>query len=206
MTKLRSIPTILSEDEAKTMIIEKDFYDSSWNKTGAGLPDDYAVVVGDDEVAEAIIDRSTGLMWQQSGSLRPMLSKKDAPKYIAYLNMEKFAGYDDWRLPTLEEAMSLMKPVPRKDGSETTEFTGAVRKHSVKDPATGYIYDYVNPYISMLFDDIQHAIYTADKFTNYIFWTVNYNIGTAFRSGFGIGFVVFTSYYSVRAVRSAQSS
>jgi hypothetical protein len=31
-------------------------------------------------------------------------------EYIQALNRDKFAGFNNWRLPTLEEAMSLMKP------------------------------------------------------------------------------------------------
>ncbi|MCB9501891.1 MAG: DUF1566 domain-containing protein [Deferribacteres bacterium] len=30
--------------------------------------------------------------------------------YIDSLNKANFAGYSDWRLPTLEEAMTLMEP------------------------------------------------------------------------------------------------
>jgi len=33
-----------------------------------------------------------------------------AKQYINRLNAEKFSGFNDWRLPTLEEAMSLMEP------------------------------------------------------------------------------------------------
>ena len=39
----------------------------------------------------------------------------DAKKYIENLNAKDFAGLRDWRLPTLEEAMSLMEP-EKKNG------------------------------------------------------------------------------------------
>lgn len=51
-------------------------------------------------------------MWQQSGSENYM-NYKDTQAYIEKLKKEKFAGYRDWRLPTLEGAMSLMEPEQR---------------------------------------------------------------------------------------------
>ncbi|MBW1695041.1 MAG: DUF1566 domain-containing protein, partial [Deltaproteobacteria bacterium] len=55
-----------------------------------------------------ITDKSTGLMWQKAGSLE-MLPNKTAKSYIQQLNKDKFAGYSDWRLPTIEELASLLK-------------------------------------------------------------------------------------------------
>ncbi len=57
---------------------------------------------------ETVTDRATGLMWQQSGS-DDWLTYKEAQAYVRELNHNKFAGYSDWRLPTFEELMSLMK-------------------------------------------------------------------------------------------------
>jgi len=38
---------------------------------------------------------------------------KKIPKYIQQLNRNRYAGFVDWRLPTLEEAMSLVEPKAR---------------------------------------------------------------------------------------------
>lgn len=54
-------------------------------------------------------DEATGLMWQKSGSIDPMTYAK-AQKYVENLNNEGFAGYTDWRLPTVEELLSLFEP------------------------------------------------------------------------------------------------
>jgi serine/threonine-protein kinase len=48
-------------------------------------------------------------MWQQSGS-PDFMTFSDAEDYVRDANEKRFAGHDDWRLPTLEEAMSLMAP------------------------------------------------------------------------------------------------
>ncbi len=49
-------------------------------------------------------------MWQQSGSFKPV-DFEEAQQYVAEsLNKRKYAGFFNWRLPSLEEAMSLMEP------------------------------------------------------------------------------------------------
>lgn len=48
-------------------------------------------------------------MWQQGGSNVAMNYDK-AKAWIKELNQTGYAGYHDWRLPTSEEAMSLVEP------------------------------------------------------------------------------------------------
>ena len=56
-----------------------------------------------------IIDHATGLIWHQSGSDKDM-DWPDAKQWVKDLNDKGYAGYSDWRLPTVEEAISLMEP------------------------------------------------------------------------------------------------
>ncbi|QTA78732.1 DUF1566 [Desulfonema limicola] len=56
-----------------------------------------------------ITDHTTGLMWEQSGSKDEMAFIKTA-SYIENLNRSIFAGYNDWRMPTVEELSSLLEP------------------------------------------------------------------------------------------------
>ncbi len=55
-----------------------------------------------------ILDRATGLMWQKSGSSRTKNWKRGR-MYLKQLNEDRFAGYSDWRIPTIEELASLVE-------------------------------------------------------------------------------------------------
>jgi eukaryotic-like serine/threonine-protein kinase len=55
-----------------------------------------------------ITDHATGLMWQQSGS-GDYNTYKSAISYVKSLNRARFAGYSDWRTPTMEELLSLLE-------------------------------------------------------------------------------------------------
>ncbi len=64
---------------------------------------------------DVVLDRATGLIWQQSGSAK-WLSYTEAQKYVEALNRQKFAGYTDWRLPTIPELLSLVEPEKGSNG------------------------------------------------------------------------------------------
>ncbi len=57
-----------------------------------------------------VTDHETQLMWKQTDSYQDTskwLNWFDSLSYIRDLNNSKFAGFDNWRLPTLDEAEGL---------------------------------------------------------------------------------------------------
>jgi TIR domain-containing protein/uncharacterized protein DUF1566 len=104
---LRSEKQTLSVDQAKVMVVTHNFFRDGWNTGGKGLTHQYESKVVQN--ALVVLDHATGLMWQRGGSGDNVQGGyKAAEDYVQGLNAKKFAGFDDWRLPTLEEGMSLM--------------------------------------------------------------------------------------------------
>jgi len=62
--------------------------------------------------ADMVFDRATHLVWQRAGSRYPH-PWSQAHGYIQRLNAERFAGHDNWRLPTVDELVSLLRPAPQ---------------------------------------------------------------------------------------------
>jgi hypothetical protein len=150
-SRFRSAPTTLSAYDVKMMLKQNDFFCASFdwtkewsNPNGKGIENDFEL----QQDGKVVFDGTTGLMWQQGGSSNYM-KFADAHNYIRQLNSQRFAGYSDWRLPTLEEAMSLMEP-EKKNG---------------------------DLYIDPVFDKTQWYIWTADKVTAGVAWVVGFSYG-----------------------------
>ncbi len=58
-----------------------------------------------------VLDPATSLQWLQGGSHFPM-NWFDVFAYIDDLNARQWAGYSDWRLPTVEELLTILRPPP----------------------------------------------------------------------------------------------
>jgi serine/threonine protein kinase len=56
---------------------------------------------------ETVVDQATGLAWQRHGSRYP-LTFIAAHAHVEQLNALDFAGYSQWRLPTVNELLSLL--------------------------------------------------------------------------------------------------
>jgi serine/threonine-protein kinase len=73
---------------------------------------------------ETVQDLVTGLLWQQAGSLYPV-SWPEAGFYVDKLNQLAFAGHHNWRLPTINELLSLL--TENADCLESEFFDPAMR-------------------------------------------------------------------------------
>ena len=80
----------------------KTFYIKKFNEDG-DFPNDFI-----DNGDGTISDRVTGLMWGKECSSK-LYQYYRAEKYISGLNNKEFAGYNDWRIPTLVELCSLLE-------------------------------------------------------------------------------------------------
>lgn len=93
----------LSEEELPLLIKRGNFFESRHNPNGS-FPN-YLVDNGD---GRTVSDLVTGVMWQRGGC--DLTSIRNMQATVKKLNQQKFAGFSDWRLPTVEEALSLMTP------------------------------------------------------------------------------------------------
>lgn len=166
-TKFRSTSREkLSGKSVIDMLKDKGLYDSNWNNSASGFTNDYK----SQNDGKVVFDHASGLVWQQSGSSED-ISYVEAENYIAQLNSDQFAGYSDWRLPTLEEAMSLMKPTAKSGGL----------------------------HIDPVFDNTQRWIWTSDMNNVSLAWLANFIIGSCYT--YVNDYFDFTSGGYVRAVR-----
>jgi len=165
VTLFRSQPMPLSVDDVKAMLKKYDFFckEYSWTKdycnpNGQGFKNEFEL----QKKGQVVYDKASGLMWQQSGSTKYM-EYQEAKKWIDDLNQKGFAGYHDWRLPTLEEAMSLVEP-KKMNG---------------------------NLYIDPIFDQKQWWIWTSDQVKGESWaWVVSFDVGYCFYGLFDYSFHV----------------
>ena len=98
---LRKEPGIHTGKDIDAMVEKYSFFDKERQPFG------YFANNFIDNQNGTITDKVTALIWQKSGSHRSM-SRRRAGSYVKKLNKDRFAGYSDWRLPTIEELASLL--------------------------------------------------------------------------------------------------
>jgi len=144
----------MSKSDIKEMLKKHNFFDSSKNKSGH-FKNDF-VIKGDGTVT----DRATGLMWQKGGSEKYLVYSK-TDDYILSLNRDRFADYNDWRLPTVEELASLI---------ENRKMNGGLN-------------------IDPVFNKRQEWCWSADKRKSVSAWYVSFYHGSVYCSGFSSYYV-----------------
>lgn len=139
----------LELERVSRLIKDNNYHDFEINPQGAGIQHHYKQIRNN-----VIEDQTTGLMWQRGGS-ENMLTLKTAQDYIKELDQNNFAGFGDWRLPTLNEAMGLIESKRNKDGL----------------------------YVDLIFDQKPFCLWTDDTFKTdgqTRAWFVNFVIGGCF--------------------------
>jgi hypothetical protein len=101
--KLPHEPAIINDEQIGGLLKKWNFFEAELNPSGR-----FANCLVDPAIPGVLVDQRTGLMWQSGGI--DIGSIRHIQRGIEELNGGQFAGYGDWRLPTMEEAMSLMEP------------------------------------------------------------------------------------------------
>jgi hypothetical protein len=116
--KLRDTPKGLGDYDLKRMIEKYNFYEKTLNESG-DFPNDLV-----DNGDGSITDRATGLMWEKGGSSSSVYYNQ-AKDYVSRLNRESFLGYNNWRIPTVEELFSLLE----REASERGQYIDPLFQH-----------------------------------------------------------------------------
>lgn len=139
--------SFLQNSEAPEYMKKWNFFEAEHNPDG-GFGNHFA----DSGDGSTVVDQKTNLMWQRAGlditSIRTML------RNIEKVNKEGFAGHHDWRMPSMEEAMSIMDPHQNEKGI----------------------------YLQPCFSKEQPFIFVAAKRRPGGYWFVDYKQGRAFWS------------------------
>ncbi len=79
----------------------------------------------DSHSEKVIVDETNGLMWtyddymSANKSSLPNASWYEAVKWKDNLNKSRYGGYNDWRLPTVKELVTLYRPKSQREMSKT---------------------------------------------------------------------------------------
>lgn len=135
----------LDAREVQSMVRKHNYFDQVWNKYGHY---DHRFEKNSLNQNWVVADEKAGLMWHQSGS-GTALSLEQAQQWIRDLNRRGYAGFHDWRLPTLREAAMLLK---KKEGDDEL-------------------------FIHPVFSSRQSSIWTGDNYGKQEAWVVSFEEG-----------------------------
>ena len=111
-------------------------------------PDGYVQNDFNTDTSGLVLDAATGLAWQQAGSEYP-LTWHQAAAYVESLNQQQYTGHRHWRLPTVDELMSLLTETPHGE-------------------------DFC---IAPVFDPCQRALWSCDRRSFTAAWYVSVDMG-----------------------------
>ena len=102
VVKLPTEHQIINDEDLQGILKKRGLFDKENNPDGK-----FENSFVDTGNSGTVLDQKTSLLWQRGGL--DIGSARTINRNIEALNKEGFAGFNDWRLPTLEEAMSLME-------------------------------------------------------------------------------------------------
>jgi hypothetical protein len=104
---LRSEPRTVTDSELPALLRKWNFFEREKHWTGE-FPNDFV------DQNLTVFDRTTGLSWTKAADsdFEDVIGVR---LRVRERNRQRYAGCDDWRLPTLEEAASLLACARRKD-------------------------------------------------------------------------------------------
>lgn len=85
-----------------------------------------------------IVDRTRRLLWLKKDTWQmteTWMNWVQVRDYALELNKQKFAGHNDWRVPTVAEAKSLYD----KDQKNTDHMGQTISHHSIFEPGFGFV-------------------------------------------------------------------
>jgi len=115
---------VIHESEIPSIIKKYDFFENAHNPKGS-----FRGCLRQTEDDGTAVDLATGIRWQLCGS--DIGSFRQLQSWIKETNQKKVAEFQDWRLPTVEESLSLLRGEKGKHGSYI---------HPCFDFKQGYIY------------------------------------------------------------------
>ena len=110
-SKLRTFGRTLSRDDIKNLYNTSDI-----KERGSGFivnPETPTIFKIEGKYSGVVTDHAHGLMWQRECSLKEM-KWKDA---VVYAEGLKYENFSDWRLPTVDEAITILKGHGRRGES-----------------------------------------------------------------------------------------
>jgi len=102
----------ISLKDVGVMMLRNNFFDKSLNKSGS-FKNKYEKRTNNGDAV--LFDMAAHLEWY-AGPLPKEMNFKKADKWVKVLNSKRYGGYASWRLPTLEEAASLLRKTVNSRG------------------------------------------------------------------------------------------
>lgn len=123
-------------------------------------------------IGSIIIDANTGLWWQTDYATGK--TWQQAIDYAESLNTQEYAGYSDWRLPTIEELITLINYKRFDPASDFPDMPSDWFWSSSSEASKLGVY---RPLVDSAFSQTESLNYTLYA------WSTSFYYGTVFYSG-----------------------